>query len=771
MVEQAIYQSEVDDIETRLLESLLRHDTNWHNLRKWTARYSKEFLEELWPWFVCLVRHVVEAPDDSKESYADWLGLALEFDPSTERESRFPVPSAIQAAVIGYAVQAPDKFLEFVRKNQDIAFMPVHMLLAQGLEKLASAHPTVCLSYLLGDPRRLALGPYSYSQRDSIALISTMYPHLDTAQQAELDAAILGFNYNKLDRSDADAETRLSHFRWNRRRRLRLLRAIPSELMSQSTRRAFDELNRAFPQTSDKDIELTGFGAISSPMSDKQMEKADDEYVVRLFDELHDDTEWDHPRRRHLGGSVEASREFAKLAKKDPQRALLIIREFKPGTNERPVGYALGGLSESGNFTPEELVELIHELDGRGFTSVEFRAEAARCLRAAAHSMKGLPDQTCSLLSGWLTSWKATELPKLVDIKKGASHTTSNEDDREESVIWGAAEMKIIPGGNYPVLDAIERGYLCRIPKAVDSWLDILECHLDRIENPDVWRALAHDFKYLESDDPRRASAFLKRLFAEVPSVIQSREGMGLLANIRWWLPRATFWPELTTLLTKSKWDNAAQAAGEVLFLYWSLCPENEDYQRLIDDVIFGRESGYITSPERLRYLRLGVAASAAYVWETQYARELASQTLDRLLPLKDEAVSDMVMDVFQATERLPQDEHTERLLQALPHHSECFRHGSYSLINHLKDLLARGLYVEEVCAITEMIVTVAGEEIGDMRTHWAGEAKDLVEIAHTLQRFEETRERGLTLIENLMGVETYFLPKLLQEIDRRIGD
>jgi hypothetical protein len=365
-----------------------------------------------------------------------------------------------------------------------------------------------------------------------------------------------------------------------------------------------------------------------------------------------------------------------------------------------------------------------------------------------------------------LIPWVPSDEPD--DIQTEDDDTTSNEDDRERSVIWGMGSMGVLPHGNYPVLDAIEMGYLCRNPKAVDPWLDVLARRLDCPEDPAVWRALAVDLRFLTNDDPTRASAFLGRLFEEVPSILRCREGIVLLANVRWWLPKAITWRALTTLLTRP-WDQAAQAVGEILFLCRAFNPEDPDYECLMEDVVVGRESRYIADNEQLRLLRLGVAASAANVWKVPEVRELASHTLNRLLLLEDKGLPRMIMDVFRATDRMPEDEHTQRLLQALPHHRECFRHESYSLIEHLKTLLANGAYVEEVCATAETIVAVVGKEIADMRTHWALHGEDLIEIAITLQRFEETRERGLTLFEELMGFEHIYLPKLLQEIDRRI--
>ena len=714
-----------------------------------------------------VVEHLSEEPDEYLESYRDCSGLALGLDPSPERGERYAIPSAIQAAVVRYAEQSPDEFLDFLKHRRDSDLKPIHMVMAQGLEKIVGERPSECVDYLLGDSRRLALGPFDHTHRDSLALISALYPHLDEASRANIDEAILTFTYSKKSRPSFDKATRLKRLRWNRQHRLRLLRVIPRDLMSSRTRQHYEELERAYPHTMDKDMETTG-GFVGSPMSAEQMNRARDDAIINLFNDLTDETEWDHPKRFMRGGSVQASRAFEGLAKTDPDRALKLVDKFEPGKHERPVGHALRGLTEEKVLPPENLVALVHALDTRGFSSDEFRWDAANCLRAAAKRMKGLPDETCKMLEGWLAPWAPPDERDDIETEDDNADTTSNGDDRERSVIWGMGGAEMLPAGNYTVLDALAMGYLCRSPMAVDPWLDVLERHLGCPEDPAVWRAGANKLRYLTNGDQTRAAEFLGRLFEEVPSVLHCRAGMALLANVRWWLPKAITWNVLTTLLT-GPWDKGSQAVGEVLFLCWAFNTEDPDYECLMEDVVIGRESGYIADYDQLRLLRLGVAASAANVWKVTEVRELASHTLNRLLLAEDKGLPRMIMDVFRATDQLPEDEHTQRLLQALPHHEECIRQESYSLIKHLKALLANGAYVEEVCTIAETIVAVVGQEIGDMRTHWATHGEDLVEIAITLQRIEETRERGLTLFEQLMGFERIYLPKLLQEIDRRM--
>ena len=89
---------------------------------------------------------------------------------------------------------------------------------------------------------------------------------------------------------------------------------------------------------------------IESPMSSEQMHMATDDQILALFEELTDDTEWDHPRRQFtdfVGGSVQASREFANFASDAPHRAMKLIGMFEAGNMERPTGYALAELAKA----------------------------------------------------------------------------------------------------------------------------------------------------------------------------------------------------------------------------------------------------------------------------------------------------------------------------------------------------------------------------------------------------------------------------------------
>lgn len=101
------------------------------------------------------------------------------------------------------------------------------------------------------------------------------------------------------------------------------------------------EEERAFPELEDRDAWMSGFHAIGSPVSAEQMQKAKDEDILNLFEELTDEHQWDRPRERMKGGAIQAGRELARLAETDVECAVHLVRALPPDRNEIPVGNVL----------------------------------------------------------------------------------------------------------------------------------------------------------------------------------------------------------------------------------------------------------------------------------------------------------------------------------------------------------------------------------------------------------------------------------------------
>jgi hypothetical protein len=87
-----------------------------------------------------------------------------------------------------------------------------------------------------------------------------------------------------------------------------------------------------------------------------------------------------------------------------------------------------------------------------------------------------------------------------------------------------------------------------------------------------------------------------------------------------------------------------------------------------------------------------------------------------------------------------------------------------------LKELLADGFNPHLTWRVANAILDAAGPGVGDMRTAWSRDAKDLIQISLTLQRIDGTRTMGLDLFKRLLDLGAYEATKVLNEIDRTLA-
>jgi hypothetical protein len=127
-------------------------------------------------------------------------------------------------------------------------------------------------------------------------------------------------------------------------------------------------------------------------------------------------------------------------------------------------------------------------------------------------------------------------------------------------------------------------------------------------------------------------------------------------------------------------------------------------------------------------------------------------------------------MDLFRITTNVPPDEKTEELLRIIARNPDLIRRGGgpHFLTDRLKELLADGFDARAVADVTRAIVLAGGSDVGDIRTVWAADAGDLIELAITLQRIKDTRALGLEIFEALMDAGAYEADQVLRELDRR---
>ena len=743
-------------------ERLIDNSTDWYSIDEVARRAPRAFVEEIWPWLGELFIRLGREERPLFNQYRRHHGLAF----MRETSEKQPLQVAIERAIRDLAETEVEYFLKFLHKNKSTDLMVLHRLLALGLEKIAREHPATVLQYLLEDPRRFAIGNINNEHCDSQTLILAIVPSLTNDEAFGLEKAITELMWYRSAAEGEDAGLRLEQQKWTRERRLRLLRAFPFERLSKSGQKHIREEERAFPGVR-AEHKVVRAGYVGSPMSAKQMEKATDDEILRLFEELTDEVAWDHPKRSHdfVGGSIQASREFAGFARNAPHRALNLIRRFQAGKTERPAGAALVEMAKVLP-TADELVTCVHELDEREFASEHFRTDSARCMKELARRFGGLGDQTCGLLEKWITNWQPETDPATTEGKGGHSRTAVESnvpgEHYQESLLWDHRSPQIVPAGNYPVLEALMWGYLRRTPPLVNNWLAVLERHLAREENPAVWCEVSVDLWRLREADRARAARFLESLFSTCPEVFLNASGVSLIAHVLTWLP-AELLDRVIDAWISGSWQGGPQAAGEILALTHCRKPDDANTRVRIERIMAGDDHDQRTVEE----LRLGVTHTLVAAWSEPTLRAMATSLLVRVASLGGTAVEQALSAIFRKAEPLPADDHTRALLETLLKRPSILTKEIHFLIKGLKGLLCDGWNANLVYQIVDAVMLEEAGDLGDIGTMFAANVGGLSDIVLTLHRIPETREVGLNLFERLMDMDSYELDERIAIFDR----
>lgn len=742
------------------LSSLIRHDHHWSRLAKPISAAPGEFARAGWPWLKDSLEPLAVTAEVNKHTFRTCPALFVSMDDQNTLLSAFDI------AMAGFAQADAVGFLTFLAQEEHSDIMLLHSLLARGLKHVASECPTHVVDYLLADPRRLAVGDYEGTHRETLALIAGVMPTISDADLARLERSLsschLYRDYGELGES---AETRFKRRKYDREHRLRLLRAFPPERLSADALRLRQEEERALPWAKAPDGVTIRGGVVRSAMSADQMGRAKENDIVRLFEGLPDKTGWNHPKRRsggQVGGSIEASRAFAEFAKAEPDRALQLIARFKPSLQERPAGEALGVLGDR-DVPPETLLACIRDLDDQGFSSDEFRQGVARCLNGVAARSAGLDDGTCDLVEGWITG---------VDIRtdEGDGGALTDLDDGKQpeeavshSFLWSTGSMMVQPTGNFPFLETLALGHLCRSPVDADGFLHVVERHLGRRESTEVWIALMRYLIHLDRADGERVAAFLVGLLDSYPGALFHAWAVRFVFSSLSWIPREML-ERVFHDWTSGCWALGAQAAGEVAAV--ALC-RNQD-----DRIARRRVERYLTDKGQPAHLRQSLATGLAHTFieavrETA-CRDFAVPYLVRIIATVDDCVLPALNRLFWDERALRPDEHTKHILEACLERPQTLdaERGS-ALVSRLQSLLAVGWNPGLVCRVAVACVDARARASGEDALRYSHTEDELIDIALTLHHMPQTRVEGLDLFERLMALSTYGVPRQLAALDR----
>lgn len=720
----------------RSFEVLLKHANGMHGLADTAKAEPAAFLEHVWPWFVAVVSMIADEEErDDENMYRQDHSLAT--DPHDHGPANH-LPQALGIALRHLATSSPSVFDKFVLSEAEHQLMAVHRLLARALTDEAATRARLAVRYLLGDPRRLSIGGYDVDD-DTRRLLRAVAPHVDPPEMMQLEQAIRTSAWADEKSPSRSIEARRAAGQLNRDHRIRLWLAIGPERLTDETRSYFEQEARARPRAEEPIVTFTS-GTIASPVSLDQMRRMRDQDLLALFATLPDRSDFDHPTRPLVGGSVQASRVFGDLVKADAPRYASLLLNF-PTTNQRPAAHGIEGLAQGG-LPLEKVEEIVTELHSRGFDAPEFRLLVAYALERRFSPREEMNCATAELLETWLGDSDPGD-------DRRAAHRAQPQPG---PILWGWMGGGLLPGGNYPTLAAMTAGFLRRTEPQYRAWLEVLERHLARREDTAVWCALTPWLPFVVSAGAERGEAFLEQLFATHPGLLGRREGVRLIAETHSWVDGET----LRTWMHAVRASGASfadQAYGELLGLL-STRPSAVEWIR---DAV---ESSFTESS-----CALGLTFAAAHLWNEASRRPSATDLLVRLVPLAQSPLRrDALMKSFDSARILPADAATKRVLEALAANPAVLKGDSVRFVEHLRALLP--FEASTIAALATAFV----EENGDARgaRFWYS-GKELTDIAVTLQRLSpDLRDRGLTLFEKLLEQRSSAPHEVLREIDER---
>lgn len=651
---------------------------------------------------------------------------------------------AIDTAIISLAQLDQGAFLEFLKENIDSPSLLVHRFLSRGLSNIAASKQDIVKLYLTGDQRRLAIGDFQDAHRESKMLINKVMPFLDDVGRKELEDAVLSFSYYMKDKDEWSAEQKQDRHKSARRHRLRLLRAFPENSISSSTQRIRDEEERALPGTEDWDCRIGGFDCIGSPISSDRMSKANDDDLLQVFDELDDSTEWDHPRYRMKGGTIQASRELETLAEKEPGRVALLIHKFKSGKQEIAAGHAICGLSKS-DYPPDKLITLIHEMNKKGFNTEGFYSDASRALETIARKIHGLPDETIKLLEEWYFS-----------IPEPAFKDLEEDKNNDKSILWDHGTFVTLGGGRAKIIDTIAKGYLWRKTPDLAGWANtILE--ISEVENHiDVWKLIVLEMPYLFNGDKKIATEIFDRVNAKLSQIGYSREWVMAIARVLSFVTDRDVALSWLTSIKDSGWKLNKRAFGELIVL-WNCYYQDDKWSKdLIEEQLEKKDAEVC----------LGLAYAARNLSSNVRHRDVCTEIMIKLADSPDERIQRAIAHVFGYGDPLPLNKSMKRLIEAILPNDALLLKAAEALIEGIEpSTTAAPDLVNQIC---HRVLDASGNQIHNIASSLALLAEPLVRISMTLHRMDSHRLVGLALFERLMDNNVGAARQALYLLDRR---
>lgn len=720
-----------------------------------------EFCEALMPWFLAQASREVDPHREGIKRYPKSQSLPWDWDYDREPDK---VVDAFRDGLSGVAAANASAALPFIASLAEVQIDQVQELAALTYLAAGAALASEALQFLLADQRRFYLGDAHVTLEPGLSsmeagltsqeLVEAIGQHLPSKALIELRDRIEAWSLYEPDFGNDDTATdRRRRLRWADEHRLELLERLPETILPARRKRQIAEWRKQQrrPIARERGGSMATF--VGSPMSVSSMTKASDDDIFRMLDAICDvapERSFRRPVSRD-GGIVELSRAFAEFGKSNPERSVRLTDRFVAGRHEHAAGYLIEELSKDNAYPPAKLLKLIHDLSAKGFSSRTWKTHSAWALSRLADPLKGLPDDTVSLLESWLDN-DPERIERQIEQRLSMDAENERRNKREKSVptpllFQAHGGMRIVPQDNYSLLAAIFHGLLGREDQPYDAWLNVLERYASKAEDPHIWSFLLSDKgRWLFWADRARVRLLLARLGALDFRIFMNTDLVGLL-----WTKRAMFPHELMVQICEAWFasdDSEFKQAAAELVQAMVLVEPDSDTTLALSGRIKGEPSPELT----------GALFSAAAAWEENEPpiRERAHNDLLRHTSNAEGDQAHAISSAIDRTDRLAPDDLTRELIQKIADNPAVL---SASLTGRFADglqsLLLYPGFDEPVMYVTERVAKlIVGDKGG---RHRGFIDKDFVQVTIALQRSDgPLRSRAMDVYEALLDAGAY---------------
>ncbi|HAW28874.1 MAG TPA: hypothetical protein DCY03_12270, partial [Planctomycetaceae bacterium] len=734
-------------------ESKDRHNSplesrdGWYDLEEIAKAAPAVFLNEITPWLVATAQEFHNGYNGS--TLAHYVGSCWSLD-DRDYHPKTPIITAIQTCVDIVSKENPENFVSLFRRHWQSENAIVHRIFINGLMNIVSECTDDVFDYLMSDDRRFTVGQYGDTQESqSVQLITQLFHHLNDSQKEQLIDKIRGWSKYK-----SKIEPCESQQEWDRESRLHILDAIPQEFRPSSLSQLIEKEKTDLPNWN-RELIRSHYGLVKviPPIEKGEMETANDDELVDAFCKRKSD-----PYERHQveggyeeqGGGEAAAEELSKLAKTNPLRAAYIIEMLVSKNLTTNIARAIRGFS--GTEDRELFFSLVKNISSACDESEAFRSSSSDVLRSLCDD-NGLPEEIIALLESWLAKpWDT-------------SRSTLDDGNREEwkpeqSILWTSQRLVTIDTDNsYYTLIALTQSLLSKNNPQGDRWIALLSSHFDQELSYKTWRIFCDNLRYVRASycSEEMGKELIAKLFAKFPQLASEIFGCRLLAMLARFLD-----PEfLTAILNRligSDDEHDQQAGGELLTLCALLDETLEWGTLLLDSYLFQSES---PPPAFL----VGVAHAASILWDDLNKPKECSRIVAQVVGHGNGDATNAIQSLFINEVVLPADEHTATILKKLSDKIETVSGRlAEGVLGQLTDILPH--LRTEILDFAQRLVETRFDELRRREFNAYEVGPYLVEIAMTLQRFEDTRSAGLDLLETLLSAGLDEATKALNDVD-----